>query len=161
STLTDGHTPTGLEPGAPAGSYALSGFDNVNLYNGNLNFRLPLLPVGGRGGAHYTMLLPIEQHWGVEREAHATWVAEDPIQTCGAAFPPGNGAATLIGRNGAGGSTDCQGGIGVVQPIELLTRLTFTLADGTEIELRDQLTDGQRWSDPSPCTLPRTQSGAS
>ena len=30
----DGKTPSGLAPGAPAGSYPLSGFDNINLYNG-------------------------------------------------------------------------------------------------------------------------------
>ena len=42
SSATDGSTPLGLQPGAPAGSYPLSSFDNVNLYNGNLNFRLPL-----------------------------------------------------------------------------------------------------------------------
>jgi hypothetical protein len=41
STVTDGRTPSGMQAGAPAGSYALSEFDNVNLYNGNLNFRLP------------------------------------------------------------------------------------------------------------------------
>src|SRR6266851_5790441 len=41
-------TPLAMTPGAPAGSYALSGFDNVNLYNGNLNFSLPLLKIGGR-----------------------------------------------------------------------------------------------------------------
>ena len=41
-SATDGTTPLGMTPGAPAGSYALSGFDNVNLYNGHLNFSLPL-----------------------------------------------------------------------------------------------------------------------
>ena len=43
----DGKTPLGLSPGAPAGSYALSGFENVNPYNGNLNFHLPLIGIGG------------------------------------------------------------------------------------------------------------------
>ena len=47
SSATDGATPAVLQPGAPAGSYALSGLDNVNLYNGNLNFRLPLGSVIG------------------------------------------------------------------------------------------------------------------
>lgn len=32
--------------GSPAGSYALSEFDNVNLFNGALNFNLPLLKIG-------------------------------------------------------------------------------------------------------------------
>src|SRR2546430_1874740 len=48
-TATAGWTPLAQQPGAPAGSYALSGFDNVNLFNGNLNFRLPLMHVGDRG----------------------------------------------------------------------------------------------------------------
>ena len=52
---TDGATPAGLSPGAPAGSYSLTGFENVNLYNGNLNVSLPLLAVGGRGSAGYTV----------------------------------------------------------------------------------------------------------
>jgi hypothetical protein len=51
-------TPVGWAKGTPAGSYALSGFDNVNLFNGHLNFHLPLLKVGGRGSAGYTMALP-------------------------------------------------------------------------------------------------------
>jgi hypothetical protein len=62
---TDGQTPLAMAPGAPAGSYALSGFDNVNLFNGNLNFRLPLGSVVGRGGAQMVMTLPLETHWRV------------------------------------------------------------------------------------------------
>ena len=57
----DGSTPSGLTPGAPAGSYALSGFDNINLYNGSLNFHLPLIQIGGRGVAGFTSNLTIEQ----------------------------------------------------------------------------------------------------
>lgn len=41
TSATDGTTPSGIAPGSPSGSYALSGFDNINLYNGNLNFALP------------------------------------------------------------------------------------------------------------------------
>ena len=61
SSVTDGSTPSALTPGAPAGSYGLSGFENVNLYNGNLNFALPLVHIGGRGGVDCTMMLTIEQ----------------------------------------------------------------------------------------------------
>src|SRR6185503_21162263 len=64
---TDGATPLGLQAGAPAGAYSLSGFDNVNLYNGNLSFALPLLSIGGRGGASHTIVLPIERKWMVEK----------------------------------------------------------------------------------------------
>ena len=38
--ITDGTTPPGIAPRAPAGSYRLSDLDNINLYSGNLNFRL-------------------------------------------------------------------------------------------------------------------------
>jgi hypothetical protein len=59
---TDGTTAPALEPGAAAGSYALSGFDNVSLFNGNLNFAMPLLKMGGRGSASYSLGLKIEKN---------------------------------------------------------------------------------------------------
>src|SRR5690349_10183517 len=67
-SVTDGATPLGLTPGMPAGSYAFSDLDAVNLYNGNLGFRLPLLSIGGRGGTGYAMTLRLEQKWIVEKE---------------------------------------------------------------------------------------------
>jgi hypothetical protein len=57
TSVTDGSTPSALTPGAPAGSYAVSGFENVNLYNGNLNFALPMVHIGGRGAADLTIFL--------------------------------------------------------------------------------------------------------
>jgi len=48
---TDGSTPLSIQPGAPAGSLGLDDFENVNLFNGNLNFTLPLYKVIGRGEA--------------------------------------------------------------------------------------------------------------
>ena len=48
-SVTDGATPLGLSPGAPAGSYASGDFDALNLYNGDLGVRLPLLGIAGRG----------------------------------------------------------------------------------------------------------------
>ena len=66
-TAIDGMTPSGLAPGAAAGSYGLSGFDNVNLYNGNLNFSMPLLGIGGRGGAQTQMRLTLDSmRWVME-----------------------------------------------------------------------------------------------
>jgi hypothetical protein len=46
----DGVIPSSLKPGSPAGSYE-SSMDTINLFNGHLNFRLPLLTIGGRGEA--------------------------------------------------------------------------------------------------------------
>src|SRR6266852_5957432 len=62
----DGTTPPALAPGSPAGSYALGGFDTINLYSGALNFRLPLVSVGGRNATGFTLALPIQQLWHVE-----------------------------------------------------------------------------------------------
>src|ERR1017187_7032786 len=54
-------------PGTPAGSYALSGFESVDLYSGALNFHLPLLKVGGiRGESAYPMMLTIQRVWHVD-----------------------------------------------------------------------------------------------
>src|SRR5262245_61460836 len=65
---TDGTTPLGLTPGAPASAYALSDLDNINLYNGSLNFRLPLIRVGGRGSTGMIVTVSeFERHWRVER----------------------------------------------------------------------------------------------
>jgi hypothetical protein len=84
-TVTDGYTPLGLAPGAPAGSYGLSGFENVNPYNGGLNFSLPIKQVSGRGGASYTIQVPIENKWRAEvddfcdPETGQCWHFESPI----------------------------------------------------------------------------------
>lgn len=147
-SVTDSHTPPGLAPGAPAGSYALSGFENINHFNGNLNFRLPLLQVGGRGQAQHTMLLPIEQHWTVQQidgcpgsdfPCPQDFVSSDWWSaTRRAPFGPG----MVEGRYGKDHlNHQCHG----VEPSfrSTLTRLTFTAPDGTEYELRDELTGGQ------------------
>ncbi|HYG81523.1 MAG TPA: hypothetical protein VD861_14095, partial [Pyrinomonadaceae bacterium] len=63
TTAVDGYTPLALSPGSPAGSYSLSGFESVNLYNGALNFNLPLVTVSGRGGASHQITRPVENKW--------------------------------------------------------------------------------------------------
>lgn len=65
---TGGSTPLGLSPGSPAGSYPLSDFETVNLYNGGLNFHLPLMSIGSRGATGYSLPLHIEQKWSVSKE---------------------------------------------------------------------------------------------
>src|ERR1051326_2989620 len=60
TSTTDGTTPSNLTPGAPAGSYKIDGFANVNLFNGNLDFHLPLSDIAGRGGARAALMLPLE-----------------------------------------------------------------------------------------------------
>jgi len=153
TSATDGKTPSGLAPGSPAGSYALSGFESVNLYNGSLSFRLPLKGVGGRGASGYTVMLPIEQKWVIKAGASnpfgTTPLSPNPNWWQG--IKPGYGPGVMHGRraahedsrsyvpDGSGGQT----GILAEVWLRTLTRLTFTGADGTEYELRDQLTGGE------------------
>src|SRR5882724_6529578 len=73
TSATDGSTPTGMQPGAPAGSYSLGGFDNVNLFNGHMNFSPPLLHVGGRGTAGYTINLNLERQWRTRKTPSPPW----------------------------------------------------------------------------------------
>ncbi len=148
---TDGSTPMGLKPGSPAGSYALSGFDNINPYNGNLGFRLPLLGQGGRGGAGHTIMLPIETKWQVETY---TVQGDDWSETHYYPEPgwweiahPGYGPGVMHVRYGAHLTRNCNTD-GIKRAWWTLTRLTFTAPDGTEFELRDQVSGGAKYTVP-------------
>jgi RHS repeat-associated protein len=153
---TDGTTPLALKPGAPAGSYALSELDNINPYNGSLNFRLPLLSIGGRGGAGYTMTLPLEQKWRINVVATYLTVYEGgggsplpdpqvtyhyfPSANWWAGIKPGYGPGVMQGRVAQFDAQVCQDS--TMRAVQTLTRLTFTAPDGTEFELQDKQTDG-------------------
>lgn len=169
-TATDGMTPSGLKAGTPAGSYSLSGFENVNPYNGNLNFTMPLLKVGGRGGAQYTITLSLNSiHWRAEKDKiTCDREGEPPLNgnwrrqvssDCGSAanyyysnpnnwqddIRAGYSPGVLVGRHTGKGGT-------LMSPYftTTLTRLTFITADGTEYELRDIDTNGQIKTGTSP-----------
>jgi hypothetical protein len=153
---TDGTTPLALQPGAPAGSYALSGFDTINPYNGSLNFNLPLLGLGGRGGAAYTMTLPLEQKWRISTTPTYLYVYEDgggpplpdpevtyhyfPSPNWWSGIKPGYGPGVMQGRVAQFDAQVCPDN--TMRASLTLTRLTFTAPDGTEFELRDTQTDG-------------------
>lgn len=150
SSSTDTKTPAGLTAGSPAGSFALSGFDNINPYNGNLNFRLPLLSVGGRGSASHTITLALNtKKWHTRYSSNTvngeiineTWT---PTTAEWKGAEPGFGPGVLVGR---------QHGVNI-WPSHLcnarpalykytLTRLYFITPDGSEHELRDVATNGQ------------------
>ena len=66
-TVADAVPPDAIAPGAPAGAYQLSGFEQINVNTGHASIVLPLLNVGGRGQAGYTISLPIgSPQWVVE-----------------------------------------------------------------------------------------------
>ena len=96
-----GQTPLGWQKGAPAGSYSLSGFESVNPYSGGLNFTLPLLQVGGRGNASFTVQLRNETKWAVMRTGIAgplTSVTYIPTPNPWNPTDPGYGPGKMIGR---------------------------------------------------------------
>lgn len=153
---SDGSTPAGAAPGAPVGSGALSKFENINPFNGHLNVHLPLLTIGGRGSLQTPMTLAIDHQWRVRATREfpkgqvlpATY-SYQPEFDGGTALKPGYGPGVLVGRKTGETSTDSQSYCGDI-PYDVyldytvgLTRLTFILPDGTEYELRDQLTGGQ------------------
>src|SRR5262245_2812495 len=148
-TATDGMTPSGLAPGAAAGAYSLSGFDNVNLYNGNLNFSMPLLGIGGRGGAQtQTRLTRDSVRWEVEGNDVDGYSVNPNWWT---AIRPGYGPGVLSARAAVTYAV-------VTHQINgALTRLTFTAPDGTEYELVDTYHGGQQYFGCTPNTKSRGQ----
>jgi len=137
---TDGMTPAGMAPGSAAGSYGLSAFDHVNLYNGNLSFSLPLLGIGGRGGAQTQMALTTDSvRWQVEKDTveGTEYYYLNPNWWEG--IRPGYGPGVLQARCVA---------VPLVmgQTSQTLTRLTFTAPDGTEYQLVDTLHGGAPYS---------------
>jgi RHS repeat-associated protein len=158
SSATDGSTPLGLSPGAPAGSYALSGFENVNPYNGNLNFHMPLRGVEGRGDANTTSMLTIDaKSWSVKHRPVGDGESLDSPTQNWWAPKPGYGPGLLVGRQSGFGTWGC--GFNGKRYIQTLTRLTFSTGDGTEYEFRDQLTGGQPATLSSPCSNPTPSRG--
>ena len=149
-----GTTPSGLTPGKPSGSYSLSGFDNINLYNGGLNFHLPIVSVGGRGGAAASVGLTIEQKWIVRTDysggggTPANYADYNWWGNISHAFYVG---AKIEGRRSGDPTWPCESGVNAGRPVYIksLTRLTVSTPDGTEYELRDVLTGGE------PQTVPR------
>lgn len=148
-----GQTPSGLKPGAPAGSYSLSGFESVNAYNGNLNFNLPLVSVGGRGSAGTSVSLQLQNKWKINREVvdpNYNTIVNYPDYT-GWIGGPAYFGATIEGRTGGNATVNCVSQIVGDRPIWIksLTRLTVKTGDGTEYELRDTLSGGE------PITVPK------
>jgi RHS repeat-associated protein len=147
---TDGGTPLSLQAGSPAGTYSLSGFDTINLYNGALNFSLPLLSIGGRGAARHTMMLHLQRHWMVEKytDSEAN-IWEYPVDGREEQILPGYGPGTMAIRRRGVGVIPCEWHNPEIQYefddryLITKTTLSFTLPDGTEMVFRDVAHNGQ------------------
>lgn len=60
SSAQHAKSPAGNATGSPAGSYGISEIENINLFSGKLSAAIPIMQVGGRGEASYTMSIPIK-----------------------------------------------------------------------------------------------------
>jgi RHS repeat-associated protein len=145
----NGYTPSGLAPGAPAGSFELSHFENINLYNGNNNFTLTLMQMNGRDGATMPISLAIDPtKWNVRPtvilENRTIWTADSNWWT---GYRPGYGPGLLQGRR-VGDPYESICGPIVGRYKSSVTRFTFTSSNGTEFEFVDQASNGQPVSRP-------------
>src|SRR5262249_15837080 len=146
---------TGVEQGAPAGSYPLSGFENINLFNGNFGVALPLMKVGGRGAASYTMMLQLDLHWEMYTEYTVTQGQNtEPVVTylqqaqfrAGRRWRIAYSPGLLLGLSAVDkpfNSSVCSGPNPTESWHQYLTRLTFVMPDGTEVFLHDKLYGGE------------------
>ena len=144
---TDGATPAAIAPGSPEGSYALSGFENINLFSQSLSFHLPLLKIGGRGSAGYTIMLPIERKWRIDNNVYDpslgcercdTQVGVEQFYTPNGDWytplKPGFSPGVMVIRHAG---SDPHPACGGTRYAKMLTRLAFVMPDGTEYEFRD------------------------
>ncbi|HEU4510625.1 MAG TPA: RHS repeat-associated core domain-containing protein, partial [Pyrinomonadaceae bacterium] len=131
----DKRTPLALAPGAPAGSQ-LEDLATVNLFNGHLNFALPLTIVGGRGDIDVPMSLVIlRSTWIVSMRCDTTVTGQTVCRRFASSSwwgsnPVGYGPGVVHGRGGG-------------RVVDTAVVFTFTDPNGTEHEMRDTLTNGQ------------------
>jgi RHS repeat-associated protein len=140
-------TMAGLMPGSPAGSYSLSDFEDINLYNGSLNVSLPILSIGGRGSAGYAMKVNIQQRWSLNLVTGVGPAGNDFYYEPVGSWPTDE-------RPFGGGGVSSPGSLFIHQTADNVcppftnvafahTDVRFTSSDGTQYVLRDKIYDGQ------------------
>jgi RHS repeat-associated protein len=146
-------------------SYAPDKLETVNLANHNLNFNIPFVTVGGRGSASYTISLAYNSK--VWTSQHDVEVITNPFpgqeeifHHYGAAFGDNTGKTPNLVVLGGGWSIlkapVIKRALVGIKPLSvscpnfgnpviygyMVTRIWLVLPDGSEIALRDDLTDG-------------------
>jgi len=144
-TTTDGRTPGDAAGGAPAGSYPLTGFDTINIFNRKLNFFLPLATLQGRGKVPVVLPLVLDKGW--IGEFNEVTLQYSVRETGG-----GGGVGILIGEqitDPIHPTLDCTTG-GYFS--YLVTRFRFIDMEGTEHTFFDTAQNGARYLTPNLCT---------
>ena len=177
SSSVSSSVPTALTPGAPAGTYALNGLENVNLYNGSLSAQLPLLTIGGRGKVSFTIALTIARpSWVINTQIVKTCVFPDSQTSCNfqwSSTPYANWYRPVVGdqqygpgmvyirRSAVQGRACSIAANGVYDDVSYgvtFSYLVFVQPDGTEHALYDTDRQGPwTWSgNGSTCSTPAT-----
>jgi hypothetical protein len=137
-SISDATTPPGIASGAQLGSFSLSGFESVNLFSGALNFSLPVLTIGGRGEARYSMMVPVETRWeAIEHINQDGSSLVYPTAITGpsiAGYAPGHLDSKPIVENDFCGS--------IPYTTFASTRFHFTMPDGEDHDLVDVQANG-------------------
>ena len=144
--VADGLTPPAVAPGAPPGVKEVSGLERINLFNGNLSLAIPLLSVGGRGEAGYSLMARVESApWtvsmdtapfcpvagtcnGFTHSSSATNREQTPFQ---APYTPG----VVYGKRSGTFPVSCPSGD--TRYNTLFTHVVFEQPDGTQVQLWD------------------------
>ena len=151
TTNTDGYTPTAVKPGIQAASDGANGIGGVSLYTGGASISIPLLDVGGRGHAGYTIVLPLQRLWRIE-------TLQSNSDTDYAALPP-DGPNTVLWakvplfspgalfQRTAPGAVQVCSSCGFNFYTTTVSRLTFVAGDGSESDLVDTASGGDILND--------------
>jgi RHS repeat-associated protein len=152
-------------------TYAQDKIETVNLANGNLNIHIPLVSMGGRGSASYTLALSHNSKlWSGQHDAesitnplgqtethhHYACTYDDGTLTKPNLIPLGAGWSILKGpvirvRKVNIDPITCSGIKEGSVFKYVLTKVWIVLPDGSEVEMRDELTDGAPYLKPVPC----------
>lgn len=141
----------GNAPGTASGSYLLSDVESLDLFSGKTNSVVPLVKVGGRGNAGYSMVYPIKDSiWSVyivpDVDVQVQAVSDpDATYTGRKVFIRPFEFGTVSRRYVGGGGPGCfymnNGNYPTCYQNAHLT-IVFTSADGTEHELFDEKRGG-------------------
>lgn len=155
-------------------SFAQDKIETVSLTNGNLNVHIPLVTIGGRGSASFTIALNQNNklwsaHTEVERRddgfgnfinvRHNTATFDDLLGNTPNTWYIGSGWSILLGPAIKVKRVDIDP-ITCGQVLEgtvfkyVLTKVWLVMPDGSEIEMRDDLTDGAPYFKPDVCSNP-------
>jgi len=170
-STTDFPIPASMAAGTPAGSYLLSGIDSVNIYSGKVNVAVPLMKVGGRGEAGYTMYAKVTPPggWRVEtnvsfsgscglpwpEETGCYYRTDRPVDDWWNSVEATYGPGFIVGRRSGTELGACPGQGEIPFYHRTLTHFVFTGPDGTEHMLFDQ--GGIGLTPTYNCTLPGPQ----